>query len=639
MERQELVDRLVTAVEEEDVLYTVFWLKEMKKAGLLEEGEAPEGIHLEHSWKNYSALVAAAMQPPSQYRIVILELLLLHVRDPAQTAALGVAMQLKLSWAVNIIREWTFGLRRKARHAIHLLTLDIGDAADYIDANFRPHPRADEMTGCGPLPPAPTTLPPPPSLAPPPIQPESSTVVQPVTPIPPSQPSLSNPSVRHSTADDARHLRARLPPLGGLASVNVLTASVVILGFSHEWTADVALKSLQQRKDSIIAQLEIDYQISIGHGPPPPAQTAPASSVAIPSVPTTPAAASAIQGPSNGSAAVRVFINNLPLDATMEEVQGLFTYAGVEVFALQDSQRVGTQYACYHGTVASGADYERAAAVLHRSSLRSYRIYINREAPRPHPSHPSVLVHGLPSSTAASAMLEAARRAGCGGYALRTQSNPDGIGAVGWMRVASSTTAELAVKYITGQMVHGATLSAEWSPAAIPAVAIPAGVSEQVPPTASAAVASSLPTPTSSTSPPAPQSAPPPAAMPPNPQTASKRVVPPPPPPLPSAAIEVLDLTDSPPAPSSLTLPVLDAELAHRPPSRTAASSRSSSLSRQPLGSGYPSPEPTPSVQGSPVTEGGRFYSPALGLGKRGRGEEEGEGLGEGRRISSSFRR
>jgi hypothetical protein len=37
MEQQELVDRLVTAVAEGDVLYTLYWIKEMEKAGILEE--------------------------------------------------------------------------------------------------------------------------------------------------------------------------------------------------------------------------------------------------------------------------------------------------------------------------------------------------------------------------------------------------------------------------------------------------------------------------------------------------------------------------------------------------------------------------------------------------------------------------
>jgi hypothetical protein len=37
MEKQELVDRLVTAVGEGDVLYTLYWIKEMRGADILKE--------------------------------------------------------------------------------------------------------------------------------------------------------------------------------------------------------------------------------------------------------------------------------------------------------------------------------------------------------------------------------------------------------------------------------------------------------------------------------------------------------------------------------------------------------------------------------------------------------------------------
>lgn len=38
MEKQEHIDRLGAAVGEADVLYTLYWIKEMKTAGVLEEG-------------------------------------------------------------------------------------------------------------------------------------------------------------------------------------------------------------------------------------------------------------------------------------------------------------------------------------------------------------------------------------------------------------------------------------------------------------------------------------------------------------------------------------------------------------------------------------------------------------------------
>lgn len=47
--QQELVDYLVTAVEETDVLYVVYWLQEMRRRGLLDSNLDPaaKGINLD----------------------------------------------------------------------------------------------------------------------------------------------------------------------------------------------------------------------------------------------------------------------------------------------------------------------------------------------------------------------------------------------------------------------------------------------------------------------------------------------------------------------------------------------------------------------------------------------------------------
>lgn len=51
MDKQELVDRLVTAVEEGDVLYVLYWIKEMEKAGILEES-----LHSQRAFSSFPAL-------------------------------------------------------------------------------------------------------------------------------------------------------------------------------------------------------------------------------------------------------------------------------------------------------------------------------------------------------------------------------------------------------------------------------------------------------------------------------------------------------------------------------------------------------------------------------------------------------
>lgn len=52
LSQQELVDRLVTAVEESDVLYVVYWLQEMRRRGLLDSTSDPaaKGIDLDRAY-------------------------------------------------------------------------------------------------------------------------------------------------------------------------------------------------------------------------------------------------------------------------------------------------------------------------------------------------------------------------------------------------------------------------------------------------------------------------------------------------------------------------------------------------------------------------------------------------------------
>ncbi|GAA5890762.1 hypothetical protein JCM6882_000648 [Rhodosporidiobolus microsporus] len=584
MLKQDLIDRLVTAVEEEDVVYTVFWLKEMQKEGLLDEDNGCEGVHLRHSWKQLTALEAAAKLPPSPYQLVICELLLLQTRNSSQIAVLELTIGVKKQRVSEKLdewktRQWDAGSsapeiscssscppsptqRSSAEHAKHLFDLEPVDAADYYDANFPRHPREDEMTGNNPPPRAPSF---------PKSKPLSTT-------------PAGSPTPRHIVEQDFPRISTSPPPPS--------TASAPMHQVSSAFVAPPA------------------------HLPkPPPAPTCPPY--------------------------VRVFFNNLPLDSTVYELQGLLAPTGIIVRDIEPAQIGAIAHrASFTGTVQHATDYERLVVALHQSTLRSCTIFLNRTRPvKTDPTHPYVRVHNLPPN-ADSSIRDLAKRAACGAYDFGWQPAGDGATAVGWFRVESVTLAVLAVRYITGQRVQAAVVRAEWLPAVSPAAQPVQQQPVQQQPVQQkrteivVSAPSPLPT-TESNIAPAVAPAPPALSNKSPSRSASAASATPSSPghstsPSPAPEVEIIDLTaDSPPPDSSLPLPLA-------PTASTTFALPSST---------YPSPELTPLEQGTPSAEAPQatsfrpFAMPSPGgQGKRGKkrsradeeekGTEGGAGLG-----------
>ncbi|BGP49171.1 hypothetical protein JCM10450v2_005054 [Rhodotorula kratochvilovae] len=133
MDMQELVDRVVQAVEEQDVLYVLYWARELEQRGLLtpREGDkgGPPGLDLKHSWKKRSPLVAAALQPCSSLSSLVLALLLSWVPEPRRTNATKHAVA--AGFVLLSSPEEAAKVKR---------ILGLAQAADYIDAPRRTSP-------------------------------------------------------------------------------------------------------------------------------------------------------------------------------------------------------------------------------------------------------------------------------------------------------------------------------------------------------------------------------------------------------------------------------------------------------------------------------------------------------------------
>ncbi|BGP17189.1 hypothetical protein JCM10213_006013 [Rhodosporidiobolus nylandii] len=196
MQDQELVDRLVHAVEEQDPAFVWYWLQEMRGRGMVGEGVKTEnGVATKHTWKHISALVAAVSQSETRTSRLVLEMLLYNIPASGRGDALSAAVQAEKQRAVRTMARWETGGKEEAKEAAHLAIEDSDEAGKWIDANGFFHPHPERTTGAGPLP---LPVSDPSSLPPPSIHCTAASAAAERPPSPPLQPSTAPAAVSSS---------------------------------------------------------------------------------------------------------------------------------------------------------------------------------------------------------------------------------------------------------------------------------------------------------------------------------------------------------------------------------------------------------------------------------------------------------
>ncbi|BGP33067.1 hypothetical protein JCM10296v2_004856 [Rhodotorula toruloides] len=293
LSQQELVDYLVTAVEEEDVLFCVLWLQELARRGLVcsREGELKaDGINLEHSWKKRSALVTAVSGPPTNLRQFILTRLLVHVPDVMSCAAMSAAIELRAIWAVSVLNSWLSPAVQGTsivRTPRELLAMSATEAANWIDANLPAHPSPESFTGCGLLPDLPQRNEAQSSSVPQAHAAPAAAALPTVPPgftVPPTA-SLADRRVRlckiRSSVNIGR-LCNLLPPIEGLRETTPAGRNAAVLTFDSPEMARKALLPLQGSEYFRAAVLESVFQAASKPDPcPPPAPSSPATTISF----------------------------------------------------------------------------------------------------------------------------------------------------------------------------------------------------------------------------------------------------------------------------------------------------------------------------------------------------------------------
>ncbi|BGP17210.1 hypothetical protein JCM10213_001373 [Rhodosporidiobolus nylandii] len=431
MSREELVQRLCTAVAEEDLLYVLYWIGKLRARGELEEA-----IHEEDPCTHFTALDLAVSRPENVWNRLVLQVLLLLIDEPLKLPAATRARQESQWWAYQMMAEWNISGKAEATDARDLLAGTTAEAAAWMDSHLPDHPEQNSFTGLA-------------------------------WGHPGKQLRLSGVPPQL----DAAALQNYLPRLEGLFDLRPISFGIFIALFTSGFYARGGLEVLLARKDSIVAQLEADYQTSLGFPPPPLDEPLPAAPPRPPPI----------------LEPVDIWVNNLPFDATEDEVRGLLVRANVKPVLLSMRQKQGSTSLYCQGQLSSASDFVKASIVLHRTYLRENMIYFNRDPPQiEHPSRPFVFLHNLPPNTDKVSLAALAKRSGCGAYGFEVMANAEG--ATGWMRFGTDETAELAARYLDGQLWSGRVVKAEWRAAATgeasvaPVPPLPPGPSPPPPP-------------------------------------------------------------------------------------------------------------------------------------------------------------
>ncbi|BGP25539.1 hypothetical protein JCM10295v2_004467 [Rhodotorula toruloides] len=498
LSRQELVDRLVTAIEEEDVLFTVHWLQEMDRRGLISSREGDpkaEGLNPEHSWKKRSALVTAVSGPATPFRQFILTLLLLHIRDMISCAALSAAIALRATWAISVLNNWQSPAVQETaivRTPRELLAMHLAEVAEWIDANLPPHPLPDSLTGCGALldPPRPSST-------------HRSSLPQSASNETEALPALPPPSVVAATTSLAAcqvrlceirgsisvdRLCNLLPPIEGLSASTAVGKNAALLTFESPETARKALLPLQGSEYFRAAVLESVFQTAAQPDPSrPPARPGPSQPATVltalpPSaVQADSAEVSTSQNPRAGAAqpratplppagwsspapnpteAIKVHISNLPTDTALDDVEGLLAITGVAYWDLGLAQRSNPESA--YLKVATKEDYTVVSTTLNGSLFRRRQLLVERQILPFSPAHPIVVVRNLPAQWGVPVIRNLARSTRLGAYGEAMQPLADGTGIERFL-VGSPASAQEAVDMLNGAAVDGVTMIAEWT--------------------------------------------------------------------------------------------------------------------------------------------------------------------------------
>ncbi|GAA5835992.1 hypothetical protein JCM11251_006621 [Rhodosporidiobolus azoricus] len=421
---QELVDYLVVATAEEDVLYVVYWLRQLKERGLLwKTGERCSAIETKHSWRKQSALETLTSQPRSDIRQFILFLFLFNLETVDPKGKVTLDVEVEQMWAKKIVEKWAYKWRAASLDALDVLRKSTDEEdADWVDANFPLSPDSDDLfTGCGPLPAPPF------SAVKHEASPESlnaDPTQHRISPAPAALPVTNSP-LPSSLAP--RSPTPALPPLATPALPLPLSPSPAPLSNPHAPSPPPRLQSPPLLRKTLSDHLPLASSAGLGR-----------------------------------DHVIRLNIFGLHPDTTRDDITQLFHGINVRIreFEIRHYRYVG---AGAFVTVRTRADWERADRLLPEQTVRGRRPRVERLHPlvsqRGRPEHPTVVVDGFVPGSSLSDIEDVIRKTRCGAYGVEVSRD----GRQGRARASSPDTADRMVRMLEGlEDRRGSRVSASW---------------------------------------------------------------------------------------------------------------------------------------------------------------------------------
>ncbi|GAA6006012.1 hypothetical protein JCM10207_007306 [Rhodosporidiobolus poonsookiae] len=418
LSNEELVDRLVVAVSEQDVLYVHFWLREMRGQGMLEASFGAEGVDKITLRSKRSALRTVCTVPFTPLRLFILQLLLLTMNEPLGEVGEhneGDAIQ---GWSTRVMASWDERGRAEAVDAAALLAnTDAVAVEDWVTDNLEAPPNEDSLTGCGPLPD---------SLAPSP------------------DPAGASPA----------YDEMQLPELiSGAPSPEPLRSSTALDSFACARHASTATP-----RPAITAKRTIPPRQSL-HPSLPQRPTFTSNRPPQPFLPIT---------SSEPDHPIRLHVKPLPFGTPNATVEKLFFDAQIPVVPCSLLVRHDDAFL----TVPDRASWLAAREKLHRLQFIGNKLIVERDHADFDRSvddcarDPVVIVEGVPRTASAGDFHKLAQGTGLGAYdaGLRGAGRQGGDAhVVGEFRVSSPFAARMAVQELDGRVWKGgARLRATW---------------------------------------------------------------------------------------------------------------------------------------------------------------------------------
>ncbi|BGP17170.1 hypothetical protein JCM10213v2_005186 [Rhodosporidiobolus nylandii] len=466
---------IATAAAEQDVLYTVYWLRQLRDRGLLwrctKRGIEGALVERAEDGAHPTALEAVATSKRSTLRNFILLLLLFNLEGSGKGWPLLVDTSGWQEWAQKIVAKWEYKWRacEMAQGALDLLRMQTDEeVADWVDANLPSPPNPEGLTGWRVMPPFP------------PQAGQGSAHSREAEDKHEEIKAEDQAEVKQEEREEVRAEVVKREPSAspGLAPTPLSSAfspaeehkPVLFTAPPPQRPAPSPPPAAVERRRSFASPAHPAQShappcsASPPHAPPRPSRLPLLTRPPVPrSLPLPAAAPSRMREPSTGvlplppsaglgpDHSIDLHLFRLAADTTVGDITDLFRDLGMHCSAVEVTPLAKYGARCYL-TVPDRVSWAKVDSMIRSHRIRGHIPLVERLHPTPAqrftPQHPTVLLEGFSEKARTEDVERLARRARCGLYGADLEWA--GEGKRGRVRASSPDTAERVCRMLDG---------------------------------------------------------------------------------------------------------------------------------------------------------------------------------------------